>query len=713
MITFANAALLAGLAAIVIPPIIHLFHRRRIDEHDWAAMQFLTVSQRTRRKISIEQFLLMLLRMLAIAMLALALAAPVMTSTWFNRLGLPGGSRDVVLLIDGSASMACKVGTDSAHEAAKAWAARFLETLRPGDRVAIYEARQQTTPLLPQFTTDLTQPRNALELLPPPRGSVDWPACVAAASKLLESGRQERDIVIITDGQRSGWADDATLPRWGLGGHGGAMGRPRIWVATVGDHRAEPFNLALEPIIAARGVAAADREIRFRSALRVSGPGPPIVSVKLEIDGRPNGEIKLEGAPGDPVRGLKFSQKFSAGSHLVTLKCAGDDFAEDNRQDYALEVLPAIPVLIVTGAPGRRADFLRDALAPPKDPSPAFRIRMIPTAEFNAGALTSSLNGLNFAPRVVVLANVERLTNDQNAAVEAYLAEGGSVLVTLGDQVDAEAWNRISFRGGRGWLPARIVEMISSAASPLPESFVHPAVEVFREPLPGGLQTAIFPQHWKLDLEAGINGVTATAIMRLTDRDPLLAERGIGRGRVVISAVPLDNSWGTNLVTLPDFVRLSHELIYYLAGAKSASRNLAPGQPLVFSPQPPENPAGVTVTTPDGATRTVPVPQWPLIFNSTRESGPYTLTTAGGQRHYFAVRSDSQESLLTPCNDDDRARVAQVVPGMNYINDPNEILAARSEGPQSRDLWWLFLLGVIAVLLLELLYTRRLARGVT
>src|SRR5438093_792587 len=126
MLTFANAALLAGLAAVVVPPLIHFFSRRRIDEHDWAAMQFLTVSQRTKRKIYFEQFLLMLLRMLVVGALVVALAAPIITSTFFNRLGLPSGERDIVLLIDGSASMACKTDGVSAHEAAKVWAAKFL-----------------------------------------------------------------------------------------------------------------------------------------------------------------------------------------------------------------------------------------------------------------------------------------------------------------------------------------------------------------------------------------------------------------------------------------------------------------------------------------------------------------------------------------------------------------------------------------------------------
>lgn len=711
MLTFANAAILAGLAAVVIPPIIHFFSRRRIDETDWAAMQFLQVSRKTRRKVYFEQVLLMLLRMLIIAVLVMALAAPVVTSSLFSRFGFSGGSRDFVILIDGSSSMSIQENSQSAADTAKQWTAAFLESLKPGDRVAIYQARQQMTPLLATFNGDLEQAKNSLELLPPPRGSVDWPGCVAAAAKMLESARPERDIVIVSDLQRSGWADETTLARWELRSHAGPR-QPRIWVVDVAAGRdAEPFNIALEPIVAARGVATVDREVRFRSALRTTGKrsGNEPISVKLEVDGSPLGEVKIDGTPVDPTRVINFSQRFSAGSHLVTLRCEGDDFTADNRQDFALEVLPAVPVLIVDGSGDRRAEFLRDALAPAKDPSPSFLTKIVAPGDFTPGLLASDIRGAGTPPRVLVLSNVAILASDQNAAVEKFLAEGGSVLVTLGDRINAEAWNRVCFRAGQGWLPARLVGVAAGEVKPLPESFAHPAVEVFKEPLPGGLHTAVFNERWKLDLAAGINGVTGTVIARLADREPMIVERGIGRGRVAMSTVPLDNSWGTNLVVLPDFVRLVHELLYYLAGARAAERNLAPGQAIIFVPRPMEAPAGVTVHSPDDASRTVPVNTWPLVYDGTRDAGAYRLSTAGGRTFYYAVRNDVQESVLTPCSAEDRKTVADLVPELQYVNSTNDMAASLTDGPQSREIWVLMVVLMAMFLIFEIIFTRRLA----
>ena len=55
--------MLLGLAALAIPIIIHLLNRRRYEVIDWGAMRFLQMSKVTRRRLFLEEILLMLLRM--------------------------------------------------------------------------------------------------------------------------------------------------------------------------------------------------------------------------------------------------------------------------------------------------------------------------------------------------------------------------------------------------------------------------------------------------------------------------------------------------------------------------------------------------------------------------------------------------------------------------------------------------------------------------
>ncbi|GAG16963.1 unnamed protein product, partial [marine sediment metagenome] len=74
---FANALLLIGLSAALIPIIIHLLNRRAAENIDWGAMQFLlgSVVSRSRRML-FEEIMLLALRCALIAVLALAMALP-------------------------------------------------------------------------------------------------------------------------------------------------------------------------------------------------------------------------------------------------------------------------------------------------------------------------------------------------------------------------------------------------------------------------------------------------------------------------------------------------------------------------------------------------------------------------------------------------------------------------------------------------------------
>ena len=84
-------------------------------------MQFLQSSQRRQQRIWLEEILLMILRMGLIALLVLALASPVTESSLLVGAA-ESGPRDVLLLIDNSASMGYTDGQQpSPAEEARAW----------------------------------------------------------------------------------------------------------------------------------------------------------------------------------------------------------------------------------------------------------------------------------------------------------------------------------------------------------------------------------------------------------------------------------------------------------------------------------------------------------------------------------------------------------------------------------------------------------------
>ena len=75
--TFINPMILAGLAGISIPIIIHLLNRRKAKVVEWGAMRFLSGSLVSRRRrVQIEEMILLALRCLVMALIALAVARP-------------------------------------------------------------------------------------------------------------------------------------------------------------------------------------------------------------------------------------------------------------------------------------------------------------------------------------------------------------------------------------------------------------------------------------------------------------------------------------------------------------------------------------------------------------------------------------------------------------------------------------------------------------
>jgi hypothetical protein len=178
----------------------------------------------------------------------------------------------------------------------------------------------------------------------------------------------------------------------------------------------------------------------------------------------------------------------------------------------------------------------------------------------------------------------------------------------------------------------------------------------------------------------------------------------------MLSAVPLDNSWRTNLIELPAFAPLAHELVYYLAAARSAAMNLAPGQPIRFVLPKDAASDGWAVQPPDGDPRPVQPEGGQLVFEDTREPGVYRIVHPGsGTGRYYVVQPDPRESDLTPCSDDDRARVQKYVPTLTYTDDRGAVVEGLLRSPQPTELWWLVMLGVIGLLSAEVWMTRRRA----
>ena len=102
--SFLQPMLLAALPLVALPIIIHLINQRRYQTISWAAMMFLLAANRMSRGYArLRQWLIMAMRMAAIAALVFAVSRP-LAGGW---LGLAAGGRadTTIVLLDRSPSM--------------------------------------------------------------------------------------------------------------------------------------------------------------------------------------------------------------------------------------------------------------------------------------------------------------------------------------------------------------------------------------------------------------------------------------------------------------------------------------------------------------------------------------------------------------------------------------------------------------------------------
>ncbi len=730
-----NVAMLAGLAGVAIPVVIHLLNRRNDPVVDWGAMQFLEFSPRERRRLNFAEILLMLARMGLLALVALALARPFWAPRPAGASAAPDGAttsgdsglrRDVVLILDGSSRMGRESGGSTPRDRSIAWARSFVKRLRPGDSVAVLVARDRVRPLVDPPSFDLDRVDKALAGVPAARGSADLPAAMGEAFRILErSGNPGRDVIVLSDGRRSAWRP-GDVGRWSLlrDLRRRMPTPPRIWApsfAGADDPASSPPDGSVGPLELSRAVLTPGLPVEVAATVANAGPGPMTRPVELVVDGKPvPGTSRVVGPiPAGGKTPVTFRAEFAGpGSHLVAVRLApeADPMPVDDESARPVSVASALAVLLVDGEPGLEplsgeVDFLRAALAPTGDPSPLVKATSVAARDLRAEMLEGK--------RVAVLANLDRLGPELSAAVGAFVESGGGLLIAPGDRTDADSWNERLGRDGKGWLPARLGPLKGDPTRRL--AVAHPAPRTFDGPALGPLGRGDAPALIEADLFAyrvlePAAGASVTA--RLDTGDPWIVERRYGKGRVALLASAVDAEGGT-LPVNPDFVPWSHELIAHLAAGAEGPKALKPGEPLEFVLDPPPAPSvsALTLTPPTGSAVQAPVlrsggPARVRVADTT-EPGIYRLTLPNppGGSAYAAVAGDDRESDPSPLDPAEAEVLARGWP-LAFDADPARLadrLLAVDRARRS-ELWRGLILAALAGLCLEVWLTRNMAR---
>ncbi|MDP1661860.1 MAG: BatA domain-containing protein, partial [Phycisphaerales bacterium] len=200
--------LAAGLAAVAVPIIIHLLLRRRKRPMEWGAMRFvLEAYRKTRRRTTLERWLLLACRCLLLAALGVALARPLVT----GQDGHGSGGRTVWFVLDdgliGQTTEEGKADLARAVERCKG----VIGSLGAGDRAGIVLAGSPPRALVTPPSGNLAGVSGALDALSASDAPSDWPGAVGVLSDSIMSDRAMRasaaaggDIVFIAQGARAG-----------------------------------------------------------------------------------------------------------------------------------------------------------------------------------------------------------------------------------------------------------------------------------------------------------------------------------------------------------------------------------------------------------------------------------------------------------------------------------------------------------------------------
>src|SRR6267378_4163873 len=545
---FLTPLFLVGLSALAIPVLIHLIQRERKRVVEFPSLMFVRrIPYQSVRRRRIRHWALLLMRAAAIALIVAAFARPFIQQGAIAA-AVGGGAREIVILLDQSASMGYGDHWTRARDAART----VVRGLGADDRATLVLFNKNAEENM-RATADRTRLEGAINAAKVGSGATRYgPALKLAESILSRSPIKRREAVLISDFQRSGWSGSEEV-RFPEG----------ITVSTVSVASPNTTNLAVPSVTFARASFSGQERITVTAGLSNKGDEPlKNVPVTLTIDGH---EIQTERASvaAHASGSVGFTQFTLVGPNIRGSIHAGTDLLPaDNNFHFVLT--PSAPVSLVIVDSGDRSAsslFLSKALA--IGSTPAFQVDETTPARMTPAA---------FDKRAVVVLNDTMFPPaGGGGALKRFVERGGGLLVVAGDHT---MWPQ----GDADLLPGRLgatVDRTSGRSGSLGYlDYSHPVFEVFKAPRSGDFSAAHVFRYRALQTLP-----TDRILARFDDGAIAAAERKVGAGRVIVWTSTLDDSW-TDIGVKPIFLPLVHQLVRYLAHYEPATSWFTVGQVL-------------------------------------------------------------------------------------------------------------------------------------
>ncbi len=194
-----------GSAAIAAPIAIHFLTKPRPKSMPLSTLRFLKqVLQQRRARSRFRDFLVLLLRTLAIALLSMALARPFFEDKAAIDPSVPGAVSRVILM-DVSLSMDTSVAGASVWNRAQAAALRYVE-YSSGLQAEIIFVGARPRSVFGRLSSNLEALRESIRQTSVRSERADVRAAIEQASRTLQTkGNVPSELIVISDFQRSNW----------------------------------------------------------------------------------------------------------------------------------------------------------------------------------------------------------------------------------------------------------------------------------------------------------------------------------------------------------------------------------------------------------------------------------------------------------------------------------------------------------------------------
>ena len=611
--TFLYPAMLAGLAA---PVVIHLIARHRFPVQDFPTIRLLQREERFNvfhmRLVDVPQ---LLVRLLLLAMAVLLM----------SRLFLPGAAsrpapRNLVVIVDCSASMRMKVqppgsGQPAAPmiELAKATAGKLLAGISQPSQCALLAAGMRTdllAPLQPDPASALAAVRKIEPADASGPGLVDG---IARACDLVRGRREVKSQIVVFTDMRAGAFEtrkqlDLQRIRQVQNELGSAL--EIIFVDLSAGH-AE--NLAIiDAYVRGRTVTIGD-DAHVIAKLANYSDKPQKATVQLaagtrgdgkpeRIDVPPNGRVDVDMT----IRTTRAAQMF-----LQVSAAPDDSMPWDNAFDLPLVISELRRVLLVNGASQgaeRGPSAIEKLGASPAAGQPVeeetidgariLQLALNPSREIGlaggTGIITTPITPEALPQQtlsqydIIVLYDVSTIAEQAWQDIYAAVSDGRALLIVCSEQVNAAKFNKViaaphtvGQAGLAALSPAEIGndKLFSPPVGVDQAAAAHPVLEAFADSLQGDLSVIRFTKLRELRRTAD----GATTMIHGTGGVPLALEMPVGRGRVVLATFGMELDRG-NIARTRAFLPLTWRLVQYLTGALKPRPPdvLSAGQPAVL-----------------------------------------------------------------------------------------------------------------------------------